>query len=535
MATVSSAGTPANGDSAVPSLSRDGRFVAYGSSASNLVPGDANWLPDSFVLDRVTGVVELVSVSTSGLQGNGRSVGPKLSADGRMVAFSSEATNLDPRDTDSVLDVYVHDRLTKTTTLVSERLGTGPSVQGCFEVSISADGRFVAFDSLDSNVLPGVPAYNVYVRDLAAQTTECVSVGPNGQVADNNSVECSISADGRFVAFSSSATNWFPTTTSPSGGVFVRDRLLGITLPATMLPNGRLAPGVSREVSISADGRYVAFHTNCRLLVPNQPFFGDVVRWNRLTGERINVCVPPKGGKPSYPSYDPVLSADGRFVAFETLALNLTVQRSRPPMALWKDMETGATVAANVAADGGPANNWADNVAISGDGRVVAFRSKATNLVPGASGNVYHVYVRACEVASPSAYCKPARPPGGCVAAMTFQGTPSATAGSGFEVMAQGLDAKRVGLLFYGTSGPWGQPLPDGFLCVKTPIVRAQVSTSGGTTGCDGSLSMDFNAWIASGADPTLVAGQSVHAQGWFRNSAGTGQLSDALALLIEP
>jgi hypothetical protein len=118
---------------------------------------------------------------------------------------------------------------------------------------------------------------------------------------------------------------------------------------------------------------------------------------------------------------------------------------------------------------------------------------------------------------------------------MTFQGTPSATAGSGFEVMAQGLDAKRVGLLFYGTSGPWGQPLPDGFLCVKTPIVRAQVSTSGGTTGCDGSLSMDFNAWIASGADPTLVAGQSVHAQGWFRNSAGTGQLSDALALLIEP
>ncbi len=184
---------------------------------------------------------------------------------------------------------------------------------------------------------------------------------------------------------------------------------------------------------------------------------------------------------------------------------------------------------------GGPANDWANDVAISGDGRVIAFVSKATDLVPGASGNIYHVYVRACEVASPSTYCKPAKPVGGCIASMTFQAAPSASAGSGFQVQAAYLDSKKVGLVFYGTSGPWGQKLSDGFLCVKAPIVRPYVASSGGTTGCSGSLSFDFNSWISSGADPTLVSGQAVCAQAWFRNASGAGQLSDAVAFLIGP
>jgi len=101
--------------------------------------------------------------------------------------------------------------------------------------------------------------------------------------------------------------------------------------------------------------------------------------------------------------------------------------------------------------------------------------------------------------------------------------------------LAEGVDANRVGLLYYGRGGPWGQPVTQGFLCVQAPIVRAQVSTSGGTTGCDGVLSMDFNAWIASGADPALVAGQTAYVQAWFRSGGGGSQLSDALALLIGP
>ena len=167
---------------------------------------------------------------------------------------------------------------------------------------------------------------------------------------------------------------------------------------------------------------------------------------------------------------------------------------------------------------------------------MVAFVSKATDLVPGASGNVYHVYVRACDVASPSTYCKPARPAGGCVASMAFQGAPSASSGLAFDVRAEHLDAQRMGVMFYGTAGPWGSLLGgSGLLCVRPPVTRALAGPTGGTTGCDGSLSLDFNAWIASGADPSLVAGQPVYVQGWLRNSAGQGQLSDAVAFLIGP
>jgi Tol biopolymer transport system component len=533
----SSTGQHADAGSAAPTLSMDGRFVAFGGSATNLVPGDVNQLPDSFVFDRATGTIEMVSVATSGAQGDGRSVGPELSADGNVVAFASEAANFDPRDTDHVLDVYVRDRQAQTTTLVSERLGSGPSAQGCYGVSISADGRFVAFDCIDDNVVPGDTngKSDVFVRDLVTQTTERVSVGPAGEQSARHSRQPSISADGRFVAFVSAAGNWFPSAPLYSSAVFVRDRQAGTTIPVTLLSSGVLSPGTCEDPSISSDGRYVAFSTNSRFLAPDQPFFADILRWDRLTGEIVNACVPVQGGRPDYPSNRPMLSADGRYLTFETLASNLTVQPGPPPMVIWKDMETGATVVVNEDPQGEPANNWGSQQAISGDGRSVAFVSKATNLVPGASGLVYHVYVRTCDVASPSTYCKPAKPPGGCVGRMSFQGAPSATAGSGFEVRAQGLEANRVGLLLYGRGGPWGQRVTPGFLCVQAPIVRAHVAPSGGTSGCDGVLSMDFNAWIASGVDPALVAGQTAYVQAWFRNSASGSQLSDALAFQIGP
>ena len=539
-ASIPYTGQEANGYSQAPSLSFDGRFVSFASLAYNLVPGDLNGFGDVFLFDRQTNTMELISINSSGVQANNHSGYNAISADGRMVAFGSLATNLDPRDTDTVSDIYVHDRLTKQTTLVSERLGSGPSVQGCYGVSISADGRYVAFDCIDDNVVPGDNNHwiDVFVRDLLTQTTELVSVGPQGQQSDQESLWPSISGDGRFVSFVSAATNWFPVGpqwgSGQDSGVFIRDRQLSATVPVSILSTGIMAPGICQSPTISADGRYVAYKTNCRLLTPGVFNYGDLLRWDRTTGQTINVCYPSLGLR-RQPSFFPVLSADGRYVAFETLATNFTVQRSRPPMVIWRDLETLATVCANDDWQGGPANNWANNAAISGDGRVVAFVSKATDLVPGASGAVYHVYVRACDVASPATYCKPSKPAGGCVAGMTFQGSPSATAGSGFQVHAQGLDSQRVGLLFYGTNGPAGKWLAEGYLCVKAPVVHAVVALSQGTTGCDGSLSMDFNAWIATGADPTLVAGQDVCAQAWFRNSAGAGQLSDAVAFLIGP
>jgi hypothetical protein len=535
-------GAEANSYSSFPFLSYDGQFVLFSSQATNLVPGDANQATDAFVLDRTSDVIERASVSTAGGEGNNHSGASGISGDGRMIAFISTATNLDPRDTDSVPDVYVHDRWTGMTNLVSERLGSGVSIQGCPDASISLDGRFVAFSSLDNNILPGIPGYNVFVRDLAAQTTEVVSIGPLGQVSDFGSFYVSISGDGRFVAFSSAATNWFPVAANYQAGAFVRDRLLGKTLPATMLPSGVLSPGNSLTLTISSDGRYLAYEGGSRFLVPSQPIlnlgFGgfDILRWDRMTGKTVNTCLSAQGGMSCYPSRAPSLSADGRFIAFETLAWNQTVKTITTPVPIWRDLETGAAVAVNQTPGGDPANDWADDVAISGDGRVVAFVSKATDILPGASGNVYHVYVRACDVASPSTYCNAIKPAGGCAGRMSFQGSPSASAGSGFDVRATGLTANSVGLLFYGTNGPWGTRVSaQGYLCVKAPVVHAQLASTQGSAGCDGFLSMDFNAWIAAGGDPALVAGQSVYAQTWFRNATGSGQFSDALAFLIGP
>jgi Tol biopolymer transport system component len=538
---VSATGQAANGDCAYPTISNDGRYVAFGSGASNLVPGDSNGLGDAFVFDRLTGSIELISVSTAGTQGNGHSGEPKLSADGRMVVFASGATNLDPRDTDPVGDVYVHDRVTKTTTLVSERLGSGPSQWGCTGDSISADGRYVAFSCIDDNVVPGdsYPGLDVFVRDLVLQTTELVSLGPLGQQADRESSSPSISGDGRFIAFHSSTTNWFPVGPNYAAiygtGIFVRDRLLGETVAVTALPSGHLADGSSLFPSISSDGRYVAFDSTAERLVAGKPFCcQDVLRWDRVSGAIEPVCLTFWGFASAFRSYGAQLSADARYVAFVADDGALTGQPGPGPTVIWKDMQTGATINVNEDPLGGPSNNSAYGQAISADGRVTAFVTKATNLLPG-SGGAYQVYVRACDVASPTVYCKPSNVSGGCAAHMGFQGTPSATSGSTFVLSAQGLDAQQPSILYYGVGAPWGKPLFKGRLCLRPPVVRAYSVSSGGTMGCDGTLSMDFNAWIASGGDPRLTPGEPVYAQVWHRNSAGDGQLSDAVAFLVGP
>lgn len=148
--------------------------MAYASIASDLVPGDTNGTVDCFVTDLQTGNAERVSVSSSGAQGNHISWEASISADGRFVVFLSHATNLDPKDTDGILDVYIHDRVAKTTTLVSERYGTSVKVSGCPTASVSADGRWVAFVCTDNDVLP------VRAPGACGQREELGNAAPDG-------------------------------------------------------------------------------------------------------------------------------------------------------------------------------------------------------------------------------------------------------------------------------------------------------------------------------------------------------------------
>ncbi len=278
-----------------PSISADGRSVAFHSFASNLTPGDtqANTNPDVFVRDMQTGVNERVSVASDGTQSNGLSAEPSISADGRYVAFGSRATNLVSGNTNTATcatetnDIYVHDRQTGTTELVS--VGIGGTQDGCsWGASISADGRYVAFTSSATTLVPvdGNSAWDVFVRDRTTGQTERVSVSSDGVEGTCSATSCnknssnpSISPDGRYVVFMSWAWNLDPRDTNQAGDIFVHDRETGATERVSINTDGTQGNDTSGPFTanaglgpaISGDGRIIEFDSFASNWVPGDP------------------------------------------------------------------------------------------------------------------------------------------------------------------------------------------------------------------------------------------------------------------------
>ena len=228
---VASDGTQANDACGDASISADGRFVAFDSAASNLVPGDTNGHEDVFVHDRQTGQTTRVSVASDGTQGNDLSDYPSISGDRRFVAFESFASNLVPGDTNGYEDVFVHDRQTGQTSRVSVASDGTQGNSTSEDPSIGGDGRFVAFESHASNLVPGDSngSLDIFVHDRQTGLTTRVSVASDGTQSDSYSRDPSISADGRFVAFQSQATNLVAGDTNDVTDVFVHDRVAVVT------------------------------------------------------------------------------------------------------------------------------------------------------------------------------------------------------------------------------------------------------------------------------------------------------------------
>ena len=288
---VDSLGVQGNYDSLNPSISEDGRYLAFDSHSDNLVPGDTNWRRDIFVHDRQTRVTERVSIDSLGAEGNQHSYFPSISADGSHVAFETLSDNLVSGDTNGYWDVFVHDRQTGVTELVSkDSLG----VQGnsaSHNPSISGDGRLVAFDSLSSNLVPGDTndVFDIFVHDRQTGVTELASQDSLGVQGNNRCFMPSISADGRFVAFESSASNLWPGDLDLRKDVFVHDRQSGITEQVSVNSLGRGAIDSSVETSISSDGRYVAFISDADNLVLGDSNLGaDVFVRDRWNGQGAN-------------------------------------------------------------------------------------------------------------------------------------------------------------------------------------------------------------------------------------------------------
>jgi Tol biopolymer transport system component len=327
---VDSAGLQGNGPSGIAPLvgaiSADGRYVAFQSLATNLVPGDTNGWQDIFVHDRQTGVTERVSVDSAGSEGNGGSEAGAISADGRFVLFASDADNLVAGDTNGFRDLFVHDRASGTTERVSVDSagiqGDSPSFVGV----ISGDGRYVAFESGSTNLVPGDTNFgpDVFIHDRTTGATTRVSVDSDGFEADVGGFQPAMSPDGRYVAFQTPATNLVPGDTGFTFDIFVHDRATGLTERVSVDSDGMQGNGHSFQAQLSADGRYVAFMSDATNLVSGDTNGApDVFVHDRTTGITERVSLGPASVQANSGSQIPSLSADGRYVAFMSDATNL--------------------------------------------------------------------------------------------------------------------------------------------------------------------------------------------------------------------
>ena len=323
---VASAGTEANGDSFEPAISADGRFVTFSSAATNLVSADSNDANDVFVRDRQTSTTSRVSVGLSGAEANGGSDAPSISADGRYVAFISGATNLVDGDTNGQRDAFVFDRQTGVTTRASLAYnGDQPNLDS-FTPEISADGKFLAFTSFASNLVSfdDNEGSDVFVRDLQAGTTTRVSEYAGGYQAEGDSLRPAISSDGRYVAFDSDAWNLAWGDTNDTFDIFVNDRQTGYTTRVSVDDSGGQSDGPSLRASLSWDGRYVAYYSDASNLVAGDTNgSSDIFLFDRASGAVKRVSVAGGGGEANQSSLRPALSGDGRLVVFESDASNL--------------------------------------------------------------------------------------------------------------------------------------------------------------------------------------------------------------------
>ena len=368
------------------SISGDGRYVAFESNATNLVPGDTNGQMDVFRRDRVSGAVELVSVDSNGVQGDNQSYNPSMSADGRFIAFGSYADNLVPNG--SLGEIYLRDMNLGTTVLVSADDSGNPGSGYSDDPSISADGRYVAFKSSAHNMAPGDTARfpdvdEVYVRDTKLGTTIVGAVSSTGVEADDSSGYFTgpiISPDGRYVSFTSSATNLVPG--SEYRGLYVHDLVGGSTI---LLSNDPDNGTVFTHASFSADDRFVAFGSNDTSLVPGPVNGqGDIYVHDFLLDTTTIVSVNDDGVPGDNESFVPSISADGRFIAFISLADNLVDGDTNHESDIFlRDTARGTTTRLNVSPSGVQADDFSFYPMISADGSAVLFTSDATTLVVG--------------------------------------------------------------------------------------------------------------------------------------------------------
>lgn len=413
---VTGAGAQGHGISGWPSVSADGRYVAFESNAADLVPGDVNGATDVFIRDRLLGttVRPVTSLLATGFPADGL-YNAAISADGRYLSFTSWAPDLVPGDTNNTSDVFLMDLRTGSIERINLTSGGAEATNGIsWGSDISADGRFVTFTSRARNLLPGRDqnssrGADAFVRDRLTGTTTLVSVALNGLNGFRPSYGKGISADGRYVAFASSAPDLVPGGAEVYG-LYVRDRQTGTTTRETLTSAGAPADGPRdyelHTATMSRDGRYVTFETAVNDVVPGDTNNAmDIFVRDRSTGEVELVSIADAGTQADGDSWGPRVSDGGRCVVFTSDATTLVPGDTNGKSDLFvRDRRSGTTTRLTVDPTGGDADGDTDGEGRNGgggnplslrpDGGEVAFPSEAANLVPADTNAAADVFVR---------------------------------------------------------------------------------------------------------------------------------------------
>ena len=412
LATVDSNGQQANHDSFNPAISQDGQFVAFQSVANNLTASDINLRQDIYVRDIATGTTERVSNSSGLIQGNEDSIEPAISHNGRYVAFESDATNLVTNDNNNVRDVFLHDRDTLSTQRLSEFGILSPTEgNGASEnVDITCFfGCIAVFESVATNLVAGDTNNRRDIFRKVGTSIDRISVDGSGGNSNGDSANPSLSAGGGLVAFDSTATDLltFGTDTNGFRDIYVRNTALGENSIVSVNWLGGYANGSSQNPDISADGRYVAFESLASDLI----LFDDNTTTAIYVRDRISqftqkISVNNAGESANGASLSPSISGNGRYVAFWSNASNLVADDTNLARDVFvRDRWTNTTSRISMGALEEQSNALSDQPAISEDGRYVAFTSAADNLVandnnlinigPGFFRSAFDILVRA--------------------------------------------------------------------------------------------------------------------------------------------
>ena len=399
----------------------DGRFVAFVSASSDLVPGDTNFADDIFVHDNLTGETERGNLSSGGGQTFIGGTGIAISADARFVAFGT-FQSLVPEDDNGNADIYVHDRLLDVTEWVSMAADGGggsggpPSILSTDPQAISADGRFVLFYSYYEDLVANDTNgdYDLFVRDRLLNTTERVNLHDDGSQSTLGTFLGAISADGRFVVFPGYDNGIVAGDDNNTGDVFVRDRLLQRTERVSVRTDGSqggCCSGFTGSFDISDDGRFVLFGTSTNLSPADTNNAPDLYVRDRLLGITELVSVATGGGVLSIGAQTGVngglsgsLSGNGRYVGFTAHdeAGAVSGDDNNFVDAFVHDRQTGITQRVSLDANGGQLNGDAKRPIVSDDGTIVAFQSTASNLVGDDTNGALDAYVRAPNLVNPA-------------------------------------------------------------------------------------------------------------------------------------